>query len=269
MACVFVPSSYSGRKAVTICVGPMDLGLSVTSAATHDEWSPPGLGEVGTRGSLTLLWEHGFYWSLDHSRNEEALVMNVIQDLINHLQAWVGQAPELVQPLVVMLAGAIPAIESDIAAVIGIVGGLNPIVAAVAGIGGNFLTVMLTVLLTSRARSAVVNRRSRVSAGAVESTTPRPDQAVSDADILVAAKPESKSRQKGRQRLNRWFVRFGVPGASLLAPLALPTQVTSAILVAGGSPRAWVLLWQAIAIVLWTAVASVSAWLALTVVFLA
>jgi hypothetical protein len=194
--------------------------------------------------------------------------MNVIQDLITHLQDLVGQVPELIQPLVVMLAGAIPAIESDVAAVIGIVGGLNPSVAAGAGIVGNFVTVLLTVLLTSRARTAVMNRRSRVAALAAGSSTSLLDRTTPDEDPLTAAKPESKSRQKGRKRLNRWFVRFGVPGASLLAPLALPTQVTSAILVAGGSPRAWVLLWQAIAIILWATLASVSAWLALTVVFL-
>lgn len=201
-----------------------------------------------------------------HQR-EEPLVMNIIQELISYLQDLVAQVPELVQPLVVMLAGAVPAIESDVAAVIGILGGLNPIVAAVAGIAGNFVTVLLTVLLTSRARSAVVNRRSRVAAGAA-GPMPLLDATESDEDAQIAVKSESKSRQKGRKRLNRWFVRFGVPGASLLAPLALPTQVTSAILVAGGSPRAWVLLWQAIAIVLWTTLASVSAWLALTVVFL-
>lgn len=218
--------------------------------------------------SLTLFQEHGFYLSLHPGIREETRVMNVIQDLITHLQDLVGQVPELIQPLVVMLAGAIPAIESDVAAVIGIVGGLNPSVAAGAGIVGNFVTVLLTVLLTSRARTAVMNRRSRVAALAAGSSTSLLDRTTPDEDPLTAAKPESKSRQKGRKRLNRWFVRFGVPGASLLAPLALPTQVTSAILVAGGSPRAWVLLWQAIAIILWATLASVSAWLALTVVFL-
>lgn len=196
--------------------------------------------------------------------------MNVMQELISSLQDLVAQVPELVQPLVVMLAGAIPAIEGDIAAVIGIVGGLNPVVAAIAGATGNFVTVLLTVLLTARARAAVVNRRARVSAavGARGPSALDIDEGEDSADAAAPVKPESKSRQKGRERLERWFVRFGVPGASLLGPLALPTQVTSAILVAGGSPRAWVLLWQAAAIAVWTGIASVSAWLAMMVVFL-
>src|SRR5690606_29758514 len=77
---------------------------------------------------------------------------------------------------------------------------------------------------------------------------------------LAPAKPESK----GRLRFKRWLVRFGVPGASILGPLAIPTQFTSAFLGAGGTPRSWVLLWQAVAIALWTTVATVSAWAALT-----
>lgn len=202
--------------------------------------------------------------------------MNFVQDLINNLQDLVGQVPELIQPLIVMLAGAIPAIEGDIAAVIGIISGLNPIVAAIAGATGNFVTVLITVLITSQARTAIVNRRARVKnpAEAGESTASvfnGADAVRTLTDVSTSeskSRPESKSRQKGRQKLNKWFVRFGVPGASLLGPLALPTQVTSAILVAGGSPRAWVLLWQAVAIAIWTTAASVSAWLALTVLFL-
>jgi hypothetical protein len=196
--------------------------------------------------------------------------MNFFQELISAFQDLVAQVPAIIQPLVVMLAGAVPAIEGDIAAVIGIVSGLNPIVAAIAGAAGNFLAVLLTVLLTSRARDAIVNRKARakVAVGTAGSSEFGNDESVVAPETTAPAKPESKSRQKGRQRLNRWFVRFGVPGASLLGPLALPTQVTSAILVAGGSPRAWVLLWQAASIVIWTAVSTVSAWLALMVVFL-
>ncbi|MGO1362748.1 MAG: small multidrug efflux protein, partial [Brevibacterium aurantiacum] len=46
--------------------------------------------------------------------------------------------------------------------------------------------------------------------------------------------------------------RFGVPGASLLGPLAIPTQITSTILVSSGVKTSWILLWQGIAIVVWT-----------------
>ncbi|MGI6878072.1 hypothetical protein [Microbacterium sp. gxy059] len=59
-------------------------------------------------------------------------------------------------------------------------------------------------------------------------------------------------------------MRFGVPGASILGPLAIPTPFASALLVAGGTPRGWVLLWQAVAIAIWTTGGKASVWAALT-----
>ena len=178
--------------------------------------------------------------------------MNPIEQLVRGFQDLVAYVPELVQPFVVMLAGAVPFVEGELAAMVGVIGGINPIVAGIAAAVGNFVSVLLVVLATSRARVAVVDRRSaRVLV---------PAGGVSSAEVYEAEKPESK----GRAKFKRWLVRFGVPGASILGPLAIPTQFTSAIMVAAGSPRAWVLLWQAVAIALWTTVGTVSIWAALT-----
>lgn len=183
--------------------------------------------------------------------------MNPLEQLVNGFQDLVGHVPEIIQPVVVLLAGAIPFIEGEVAALIGVVGGLNPIVAGIAAASGNFLCVLLVVLLTSRARAAVVDRRAtRAAVGVGAEGVP---ESAANGAPTVPAEPESK----GRRRFKKWLVRFGVPGASILGPLAIPTQFTSAMLVAGGTPRAWVLLWQAVAIVLWTAVATTSSWLAL------
>lgn len=173
--------------------------------------------------------------------------MNPIQELIANFQALAAFVPELIQPFVVLLAATIPFLEGEVASMIGILAGVNPIIAGLFAAAGNFLSVLLVVSLTSRARSAVVTHR----AGSVS--------AISE---VIASKPQSK----GRQRLTRWLIRFGVPGASILAPLVIPTQFTSTILVAGGTPRRWVLLWQAVAIVIWTTVTVVGAWLAVTLV---
>ncbi|AWB90565.1 small multidrug efflux protein [Homoserinimonas hongtaonis] len=202
--------------------------------------------------------------------------MNPIEQLVSNFQDLVGQVPEVIQPFIVMLAGSVPFIEGELAATLGIAGGLNPIVAAIAAAVGNFVCVLLVVLLTSRARTAVVNRSSaRVtasvgSASAQASAAPKSmtedpwgdDGWATDIEQTQPAKPQSK----GRQRFGRWLIRFGVPGASILGPLAIPTQFTSAILVAGGTPRGWVLLWQAVAIIFWTTVTTVAIWAALTFV---
>ncbi|WAP51501.1 small multidrug efflux protein [Arthrobacter sp. ATA002] len=183
--------------------------------------------------------------------------MNPLEELVSNFQELAAQVPEIVQPLVVALAGAVPFIEGEGGAIVGVVGGMHVVLAAAAAAAGNFLSVLLVVLLGSRARDAVVDRRAvhAAAAGAAAGGSVETLQA-------VPAKPESK----GQQRFKRWLVRFGVPGASILGPLAIPTQFTSAMLVAAGTPRGWVLLWQGVAIVLWTTVAAASVWAALTFV---
>src|SRR5690554_3145691 len=136
--------------------------------------------------------------------------MDFIQTIITNIRDLVDQVPEFIQPIVVVLAGAIPSIEGDVAAVIGIVSGMNPIVAGVAAAGGNFLTVVLIVLLTSRARTVVVNRSTaRVGATAPAAESPGfwSDEVAAEFEAKVSAKPESKRRQNGRQRFTKWLVR--------------------------------------------------------------
>ncbi|MGW9405709.1 small multidrug efflux protein [Arthrobacter sp. NPDC055585] len=182
--------------------------------------------------------------------------MNPTQELVHNFQELLGQVPELLQPFILMLAAAIPFLEGEAGAIIGVVGGLNPVLAAVAAAIGNFASVALVVFVTSRARTAVTTRvdaRAEAAAAAAGGTT------------LVAART-AKPESKGRIRFKRWLVRFGVPGASILGPLAIPTQFTASILVAGGTSRRWVLLWQGVAIIIWTTISTVLIWSALTFV---
>lgn len=190
--------------------------------------------------------------------------MNPIQELIINFQELSAQVPEIIRPLVVMLAGAVPFVDAEGASMIGVIGGLNPVVAGIAAVVGNFLSVVLVVFFASRARTAVVNRTAarEAAARAVPVPASRGYGGTAAPDGTVQPKPESK----GALRFKKWLVRFGVPGASILGPLAIPPQFTSAILIAGGTSRGWVLLWQAVAIVLWTAVTIVSVWAALTFV---
>lgn len=156
---------------------------------------------------------------------------------------FVAGLPELAQPLIVAALGAIPYVEGEGSAAIGIVVGINPVVAAFAGAVGNILSVIVVVLLSSRVRESVVTRRAQPAGGG------------GGVDVLEREPVEGTEtrRSKGRKRLSAWLVRYGVPGASILAPLALPTQFTAAFLVASGVRKGWVLLWQIVAIVLWTA----------------
>lgn len=167
-------------------------------------------------------------------------------NIVDGLQDLVSHVPELVQPLIVALAAAVPFVEGELAAVLGVWAGLNPLLAFAAAAAGNFLSVFVVVVFGARIRRAIVARRVRhrelVPTGA--------------GGAMVSEPEETRPESKGRQRFRHFLVRFGVPGASILGPLALPTQITSAMLVAAGVSKHWILLWQAVAIVLWTGFAT-------------
>lgn len=159
--------------------------------------------------------------------------MNVFDNLLTLLQGLATHVPGLLQPVVIAVAGTIPFVEGEFASLIGVWSGMHPVIAGLAAATGNFLCVAFIVVFGTRVREMLLARRARKSPVAPSATRPPRESA-------------------GRLRLRRYIRRYGVPGASLLGPLAVPTQITSAILVSTGASKRWILLWQAVAILLWT-----------------
>lgn len=214
--------------------------------------------------------------------------------IIEFFQGLASHVPDLLQPVIIAIAGAVPFIEGEISSVIGVWAGLNPVIAGLAGAIGNFICVTVIVLLGARARRAVVARRDAkrtpTAEAAVPATVPagssvgsvgvssadaelhsagtdphhlggvdldRTDRLdrtdhLGEADLDAQPRRGGKPESKGRIKFKRFLTRFGVPGASLLGPLAIPTQITSTILVSAGVKTSWILLWQGIAIAAWT-----------------
>lgn len=186
------------------------------------------------------------------------------------LQDFINQVPEFLQPVMVALVAAIPYVEGEGAAAFGIIAGINPIVAALAAITGNVLCVIGVVVLGSRIRGGVVARRSARGSSAAPAVHGAGSPAASssttvetlDDDTVGASGTDggdTSRRARGKTKLRRWLVRFGVPGASILAPIALPTMLTAAFFVASGVRKEWVILWQIVAIVLWTGLVAAAA----------
>jgi len=175
-------------------------------------------------------------------------------NLIESFQDLVGQVPEIVQPLIVALAGAVPFIEGEGATTIGILGGLNPVVAVAAAAIGNFLCVFILVTVSSGARSVIVTRHQarRTTKEAVLATgsTRRASDETTDAFEDDDATSDRKTARM--MKFQRALDKYGVPGVSLLGPLLLPTQFTSTMLAAAGVSKARVLFWQALAIAAWS-----------------
>lgn len=140
--------------------------------------------------------------------------------MIENLQSFTESLPPLLQWFGVVVAGAVPFVESYAGSLIGVLAGLDPVVAVVAAVVGNVISMLVFVLVTARVRTAAVAGRE---------------------------KPESPRRAKLRQR----FDRFGVPGVSLLGQTVLPSQITAAAMVSFGASRNAVIGWQIVSIVLW------------------
>lgn len=148
--------------------------------------------------------------------------------IIESLQQLASSLPPLFQPLISALAGAIPFVEGEGGAALGILVGVPPIVAIIAGIVGNFACVFVLAMVAAKTREAVVTRRA---AG----------------QTLVAEAPSPRNR-----KVLAALEKYGVPGVSLLGPLLVPTMFTATALVAAGVRPGRVLFWQGLAIVLWT-----------------
>ncbi|EWS81360.1 small multidrug efflux protein [Brachybacterium phenoliresistens] len=177
--------------------------------------------------------------------------------IIDHLQNLLGMLPDPLQPLVSALAGMIPFVEGEGGAAIGILGGVPPVLAALAAMAGNFLIVAGLVMASSGAREAVVTRRGARTPVAVGGAGSRAGAAdgfdpADGADLLPAPQPVNPRKAARREKFQRAYERFGVPGVSLLGPLLLPTHFTATMLAATGVRKGWILLWQGIAIVGWT-----------------
>ena len=141
--------------------------------------------------------------------------------MIDALQSFTSTLPAVLQWVGVMLAAAIPFVESYFGSVIGVLAGINPVVAIVSAIVGNIISMLVCVLAAHGLRSK-----------AVSGTVP-------------------KEPSPRRQKLRTQFDKYGVAGVSLLGQTLLPSQITSAAMVSFGASKNAVILWQIISIIVW------------------
>lgn len=141
------------------------------------------------------------------------------------LQNWVEGLPATLQWLGVMALGAIPFIESYGAPVLAMLSGIPWWIAYICGVVGNAIAVAALTY----------------GAGGIRSATTKNSE----------PKEYSPRQQERRAKIQRNFEKFGVPGVSLLGPLALPSQITAPLMVSFGAKKNSVLLWMMISIVLW------------------
>ncbi|MDZ5077135.1 hypothetical protein [Nesterenkonia sp. HG001] len=143
------------------------------------------------------------------------------------LHTWTEALHPTWQWLGLILISAIPFVESYGGGFLGVLAGVHPAVAISAGVIGNMISLILVVYLAHWIRGSVLKRRNP------EAVDPR--------------------KSAKRERVIRIFDKFGVPGVSILGPLALPSQITAPLMVSVGASRNAVMGWMLVSVVLWGA----------------
>ncbi|MFD2839266.1 hypothetical protein ACFSYH_01610 [Populibacterium corticicola] len=147
-------------------------------------------------------------------------------DFVTDIFTWLAQTAASADPWqqggVLLLAGAIPFIESYLGSFLGVIVGVPPALAVAAAVVGNIISTFLVIATASGIRDAATKNR--------------------------ASKRELTPRQ---QKIEKYLNRFGVPGVCLLGPLVVASQITAPALVALGAKRSSVYLFQTISIIAW------------------
>ena len=144
---------------------------------------------------------------------------------IGQLRLWVDGLPVTLQWLGLILISAIPFIESYGGGFIGVITGMPVWAAIISAVIGNALSVAMVVYGAHWVRTQVIRRRQ--------------------------PKELSDRQLKRRQKAKRLFDKFGVPGVSLLGPLALPSQFTAPLMASFGANRHLIMLWMVVSIIVW------------------
>ncbi|SDX46096.1 small multi-drug export protein [Paenibacillus sp. CF384] len=128
--------------------------------------------------------------------------------------------------LAVFVLSALPWIESAAIVVLAIALGLNPIWSTILAFTGNWLTVLLMILLFHRWQEWRANKRN----------------------VDERQSQESKKSKRAHQV----FVKYGLPGLAIIGPLIIGTEVAVVFAMIFKAPRKNVLVWMTTSLAFWT-----------------
>lgn len=151
-----------------------------------------------------------------------------MSEILESLRQFTASQPVALQWLAVLLAGAVPFVESYYGSIIGIVAGVSPFVAIPAAIIGNICSTIGVIHVAHIVREHRLARHGHAHEDGMEF-----------------------QNRLHNPRLRRRFEKYGIVGVSLGCQVILPSQITAATLIGVGMPTRKVALWQTLSIALW------------------
>jgi Ca2+/H+ antiporter, TMEM165/GDT1 family len=163
--------------------------------------------------------------------------------------------------LAVFVLAAIPWIELAAVVPLGILFGLAPVPVGILGFAGNWLTVVLLILLFDQFQQWRLKRKSsRREAMAVASETRMEAGTEVEAEGAEEEAEGAAMTSKRGQRAKRIWHRYGLPGLALIGPFFVGSHIAAAVAMAFKAPRRLVTMWMSISLVAWTIVLAVAAY---------
>lgn len=162
-----------------------------------------------------------------------------LQPFIMDLALFTATIPLIWQVLAVGTWSMIPFIESDVGVAIGIAVGVPVIPATIAAIVGNWVAVMAVILMTDKIRRWLYRNKDT---------------------------SERKVRGKKYEKVMRAVQKWGVPGASLLAPTLIGSHIGAFFMAASGVDKKYLMFWQTVAIAVWGVIFAIGMTIAMSAI---
>ncbi|MCQ9367405.1 hypothetical protein NQ036_03970 [Brevibacterium sp. 91QC2O2] len=153
-----------------------------------------------------------------------------MESLLETLQTYTESLPDWLHWVVVLVMGAVPYVGSHFAALLGTLAGVSNPVTLASAFGGNAAALLATAAVADRARRHM--RR------------------------IGRTLPIRRRKSKLERRVRRAIDRYGVAGFALLGQVVIPSQLSTAAMIALGVNRRKVIAWQLAGSALWACVAT-------------
>ncbi|MDZ5470736.1 small multi-drug export protein (plasmid) [Bacillus sp. 31A1R] len=134
--------------------------------------------------------------------------------------------------VLVFVLAAIPWIEIAAVIPLAIIKGLHPFWVAVLSFTGNFITVLLFVLLFDRFKKWRERKREK-------------------------SQEKTSSRS---ERARKIWNKYGLPGLALAAPLLIGTHIAAGIGMFLGAKKQWTTIWMTISLALWSSILAIGSY---------
>ncbi|MGE6631089.1 small multi-drug export protein [Bacillus sp. NPDC077027] len=131
--------------------------------------------------------------------------------------------------VLVFVLAALPLFEVIGVVPLAIISGLHPVTSAIIGFLGNFLTIILLIVLVDRIKAWRQKRRQQM---------------------------DDSGENKKQERAKKIWGKYGLPGLALIGPFIIGSHLAALMCMGFGTKKKLVASWMTVSLIMWTALAA-------------